>query len=135
MRRRIHTGLRSRLAARQGTSRAVGDKPEAETFDRPAIVRRGLDELDRRGWEQSFYRAIAAGSPAPPNFAVSPDAVQGLALGPATSHSNARGVRAPLDAGILDAMTELVGKDHEQFLRHGAVQTTGAPSTRNRPSG
>jgi hypothetical protein len=29
-------------------------------------------------------------------------------------------------------MTELVGKDHEQFLRHGAVQATGAPSTRNR---
>jgi hypothetical protein len=61
--------------------------------------------------------------------------IRRLALGHAKLSFKREGPRAPLDAGILDAMTELVGKDHEQFLRHGAVQATGTPSTRNRPNG
>jgi hypothetical protein len=92
--------------------------------------------LDRRGWEQCSVASDSWRIASAAQLAVSrPDAVQGLALRHAKLSFKREGPRAPLDAGILDAMTELVGKDYEQFLRHGAVQATGAPSTRKRPSG
>ena len=104
----------------------VGDEPESETFDRAAIVRRGLQELDRRGWERCFVASDSWGIASAVQLAVArPDAVEGLALGHATLSFRREGPRAPINAGVHDAMAELVDKDHEQFLRYGAVQATG----------
>lgn len=104
----------------------VGDEPESEKFDRAAIAQRGLDELDRRGWEHCFVASDSWGIASAVQLAVTrPDAVDGLALGHAKLSFRREGPRAPLNAGVYDAMTELVGTDHEQFLRYGAVQLTG----------
>lgn len=104
----------------------VGDEPEAESFDRAAIVRRGLDELARRGWERCFVASDSWGIASAVQLAAArPDAVEGLALGHAKLSFRREGPRAPLNSGVYEAMTELVAKDHEQFLRHGAVQATG----------
>jgi pimeloyl-ACP methyl ester carboxylesterase len=104
----------------------VGDEPESEMFDRAAIVQRGLEEMDRREWERCFVASDSWGIASAVQLAVArPNAVDGLALGHAKLSFRREGPRAPLNAGVLDAMTELVGKDHEQFLRFGAVQATG----------
>jgi pimeloyl-ACP methyl ester carboxylesterase len=104
----------------------VGDEPESDTFDRRAIVDRGLAELDRRGWERYFIVSDSWGIASATQVAVArPEAVAGLALGHAKLSFRRDGPRAPLNAAVLEAMTELVKTDHEQFLRHGAVQATG----------
>jgi pimeloyl-ACP methyl ester carboxylesterase len=104
----------------------VGDEPESETFDRGAIVERGLKELERRGWDHCFIASDSWGIASATQLAAArPDAVDGLALGHAKLSFRREGPRAPLNAGVYEAMTELVDKDHEQFLRYGAVQATG----------
>jgi pimeloyl-ACP methyl ester carboxylesterase len=104
----------------------VGDEPEADTFDRAAIVQRGLAELDHRGWERCFVASDSWGIASAAQLAVARhDAVDGLALGHAKLSFRREGPRPPINAGVFDAMTELVDKDHEEFLRHGAVQATG----------
>jgi pimeloyl-ACP methyl ester carboxylesterase len=104
----------------------IGDEPESDTFDREAIVRRGLDEIDRRGWEHCFVASDSWGIASAVMVAVArPNAVDGLALGHAKLSFRRDGPRAPLNAGVIEAMTELVGTDHKEFLRHGTVQATG----------
>jgi pimeloyl-ACP methyl ester carboxylesterase len=104
----------------------VGEEPAAETFDRDAVVQRGLQELDRRRWEHCFVASDSWGIANAVLLAVArPDAVDGLALGHAKLSFQREGPRAPLNSGIYAAMTELVDKDHEEFLRYGAVQATG----------
>jgi pimeloyl-ACP methyl ester carboxylesterase len=104
----------------------VGREPEPETFDREAIVRRGLEEVDRRGWEHCFVASDSWGIASAVRLAVArPEAVDGLALGHAKLSFRRDGPRPPLNAGVYEAMTELVNTDHEQFLRYGAVQATG----------
>jgi hypothetical protein len=104
----------------------VGNEPPAETFDRDAVVGRGLEELNHRGWEHCFVASDSWGIASAVQLALERrGAVDGLALGHAKLSFRREGPRAPLNAGVLDAMTELVDKDHEQFLRYGAVQATG----------
>lgn len=104
----------------------VGDEPPVEPFDRDAIVRRGLEELDRRGWDHSFVASDSWGSAGAVMLAVArPGAVDGLILGHAKLSFRREGPRSPLNPGIYEALTELVATDHEQFLRYGAVQATG----------
>jgi pimeloyl-ACP methyl ester carboxylesterase len=104
----------------------VGNEPLSDTFDRQAIVRRGLDEIDRLGWEHCFVASDSWGIAIAVMLAVArPEAVDGLALGHTKLSFRREGRRAPLNAGIYQALTELVNTDHEQFLRHGAVQATG----------
>ena len=60
----------------------VGDEPPSETFDREAVVRRGLDEVDRRGWEHFFVASDSWGIASATRLAVArPEAIDGLALG------------------------------------------------------
>jgi pimeloyl-ACP methyl ester carboxylesterase len=104
----------------------VGEEPESETFDRQAIAARGLQEVDRRGWDRYFVASDSWGIASAVMLAVArPEAVAGLALGHAKLSFRREGRRVPLNAGVYEAMTELVNTDHEQFLRHGAVQATG----------
>jgi pimeloyl-ACP methyl ester carboxylesterase len=104
----------------------VGDEPEGESLDRSAIARRGLDEIDRRGWDHCFVASENWGIASAVQLALArPEAIDGLALGHAKLSFRRGGPRAPLNAGVYAAMTELVNTDHEEFLRHGAVQLTG----------
>jgi pimeloyl-ACP methyl ester carboxylesterase len=104
----------------------VGNEPPGETFDRDAIAGRGLDEMDRRGWEHCFVASDSWGIASAVQLAAArPDAIDGLALGHAKLSYRRDGPRAPVNPGVYEAMTELVNTDHEQFLRHAGVQLTG----------
>jgi pimeloyl-ACP methyl ester carboxylesterase len=104
----------------------VGDEPGTENFDRNAIVQRGLEELDRRGWERYFIAGDAYGIASAVLLGLArPDAAAGLALGHTSLSYRREGERAPINGEVWAAMTELIDKDHEAFLRHGIAQATG----------
>jgi hypothetical protein len=104
----------------------VGDEPRAERLDREAIVTRGLEELDRLGWDDCFVATDNWGIPSALRLALArPSAVLGMALGHAKLSHHREGVRAPVNGAVYDALTELIRTDHEAFIRHGIAQATG----------
>jgi hypothetical protein len=104
----------------------VGGEPPADQLDREAIVARGLQELDRRGWDRCFVASDGWGIATAGLMSLArPDAVAGLALGHTKLSYRREGERAPVNAAVWAAMRELIGKDHEAFVRYGAAQVTG----------
>jgi pimeloyl-ACP methyl ester carboxylesterase len=104
----------------------VGDEPRADRLERQVIVDRGLEELDRRGWARCFIAGDGWGIASAVLIALArPDSVQGLALGHAKLSYRRDGDRAPINAEVVAAITQLIDKDHEQFLRYGITQATG----------
>ena len=104
----------------------VGDEPAAERLTRDAVASRGLEELDRRGWERCFIASEGWGiASAALAAAARPDAIAGMALGHAKLSYRREGERAPINGEIWAAMTELIGRDHEAFIRYGIAQVTG----------
>jgi len=104
----------------------VGEEPRAERLDRQVIVDRGLEELDRRDWERYFIATDSWGIPSALELALArPEAVLGVALGHAKLSHRREGERAPVNAAVYEALTELIRTDHEAFIRHGIAQATG----------
>jgi pimeloyl-ACP methyl ester carboxylesterase len=104
----------------------VGDEPRAEKLDREAIVTRGLEELDRLGWDACFIATDSWGIASAVRLTLArPNAVLGLALGHAKLSHRREGERAPINGPVFDALTELIRTDQEAFIRHGIAQATG----------
>jgi pimeloyl-ACP methyl ester carboxylesterase len=104
----------------------VGDEPRAERLDRRVIVNRGLEELDRLGWERSFLATDSWGIPSALEIALArSESVLGVALGHAKLSNRREGDRPPVNGAIYEALTELIRTDHEAFIRHGIAQATG----------
>jgi hypothetical protein len=104
----------------------VGNEPRTERLDREAIVARGLEELDRLGWEACFVATDGWGIASAVRLALArPNAVLGMALGHAKLSHRREGERAPINGPVYDALTELIRTDQEAFIRHGIAQATG----------
>jgi pimeloyl-ACP methyl ester carboxylesterase len=103
----------------------VGDEPPAETFGRDAIARRGLAELDRRGWERCVVVADGFGGFSAVRLAEArPEAISALALGHARLSNAMEGERAPVNRAVVEAFSQLVRNDFRSFIRHGLTQVT-----------
>jgi pimeloyl-ACP methyl ester carboxylesterase len=104
----------------------VGDEPPAEWLNRQAVVERALEKLDRRGWQSCFVVGDSWGIASAVQIPLRrPEAVLGLALGHTKLSFRREGERAPINGEVVAALTELIDKDHEQFLRFGITQATG----------
>ena len=104
----------------------VGEEPRTERLNREAIVERGLEELDSRGWERYFIATDSWGIPSALEVALArPEAVLGVALGHAKLSHRRYGERPPVNGAVYEALTELIRTDHEAFIRHGIAQATG----------
>jgi hypothetical protein len=104
----------------------VGAEPPARTLDREAIVSRGLEELDRRAWDRCFVASDGWGIASAVRLALRrPRTVLGMALGHARLSHRRDGERAPINTAVWQAMTELIAKDHEEFVRYAIAQVTG----------
>jgi pimeloyl-ACP methyl ester carboxylesterase len=103
----------------------VGDEPPAETFGRDAIARRGLAEIDRRGWERCVVVADGFGGRSAVRLAEArPAAIAALALGHARLSNATDGERAPVNRAVVEAFAQLVRNDFRAFIRHGLTQVT-----------
>jgi pimeloyl-ACP methyl ester carboxylesterase len=113
----------------------VGGEPPAERLDREAVADRGLQELERRGWDEYFIAGDGWGIASALLIATArPESVQGVAFGHMKLSYRREGERAPLNAEVYAAMTQLIETDHEEFLRHGITQVTGGSIDEERAS-
>jgi hypothetical protein len=88
-------------------------------------ARRGLEEIDRRGWDRFFVVSDAWSNAAAARIAASrPGAVLGLALGHASLSFDMEGDRPAVNREVWAAMGQLLRQDHREFIRHGIVQMT-----------
>jgi pimeloyl-ACP methyl ester carboxylesterase len=105
----------------------VGDEPAAGEFDRPAIARRGLDELDRLGWERCVLVADEFGVPTALLLArMRPEAVVALALGHACLSHEVEGDRPAVNRAVLELFVQVANNDHRTWARHLTQVTQGA---------
>ena len=113
----------------------VGDEPIAdEDVERvrrgersihDLFARRGLEEVDRRGWDRFFVVADAWGNAPAARIAVErPGAVLGIALGHASLSFDMDSERPAVSREVWAAMGQLLRQDHREFIRHGIVQMT-----------
>jgi hypothetical protein len=92
---------------------------------RAAAARRGLEEVDRRGWDRFIVVMDSHGSPTGVRLAGErPGSVLGLALGHASLSHATEGERAPMRAGVWGAMAQLARQGGESFVRYGIAQMT-----------
>jgi pimeloyl-ACP methyl ester carboxylesterase len=108
----------------------VGDEPLPPDVDlrltHERVTKRGLEELDRQGWDRVVVVADGWGIATAARIAHSrPKAVVAMALGHAQVSFRRHGDRPTMSPGVWEAMTQLLRQDHEAFIRHGISQVTG----------
>ena len=90
-----------------------------------ACVAQGLEELDRRGWDEYVLVADGWGSWYGVGIlAARPDAVGGFALGHAALSNRMTGDRAPLRGEIWDVLRQLVAQGREKLAGFAIAQFT-----------
>lgn len=100
---------------------------KAETFSLDGAAERGLEELDRRGWDRCVLVADEfAIANAVTLAARRPDAVEAMALGHACLSFRRDGDRAPVDGELFSALRRLARTDYRTYARHLTQITQGA---------
>jgi pimeloyl-ACP methyl ester carboxylesterase len=107
----------------------VGDEPRPEVMPEPltrdVVVDRGLEEIERRGWERFFVVGDGLGLGGAVRIAdARKDSLLGLALGHARLSYRTEGDRAPLNGEVMAAMSKLVEQDRAAFIRYAIPQVT-----------
>jgi pimeloyl-ACP methyl ester carboxylesterase len=107
----------------------VGEEPlprgDVSAFTREVIADRGLEELDRLGWDRFFLLADGWSIPVAVSIAERRrESVLGMALGHAVVSIRRHGERPTTSPAVHDALTQLVHSDSEAFLRYGIAQST-----------
>jgi hypothetical protein len=116
----------------------VGDEPIPADLDigasgasellgrwREAAAERGLAEADRHGWERFVLVTDSHGSPTAVRLARERrESILALAIGHASLSHGHEGDRAPMRAGVWDAMAQLAKQGSDAFVRHGIAQMT-----------
>ena len=92
---------------------------------RRRAAERGLEEVDRRGWESFFVASDSAATPTGLQIVKArPQAVRGIAIGHAALARSMDGERPALSREVWSGMGMLLRTDRESFIRHGFSQVT-----------
>lgn len=101
----------------------VGNEPGEWSIE--AAVRRGVDEVERRGWDRYVLVADGWGSWYGVRILeTAPQRVRGFALGHAALSARMHGERAPLHGFVWDALTQLIAQGRERFAPFAIAQFT-----------
>jgi hypothetical protein len=107
----------------------VGDEPPVDDFGSEAVARRGLEEVERLGWDQFFVVADEFGVAAGSQVAMEAgDAVDGIALGHARLSNSLGGERPAVNQQVHQACVSLMKADHRTFVRQFFKMTGGEDS-------
>ncbi len=97
----------------------VGEEPLADELTREAVARRGLQELDRSGWDRCTVVADEFGVATAAALASErPEAVAGLALGHACLSHRLDGDRRSINPSVYEAFIQVARADYRTFARH-----------------
>ena len=92
---------------------------------RALSVRRGLEELDRHGWDRFFLVSDGWANATAALIALERrGSVEGIAMGHASLSYEMDGEHPAVSREIWAAMLQLVRQSHGEFIRHGIVQMT-----------
>jgi pimeloyl-ACP methyl ester carboxylesterase len=107
----------------------VGSEPAPKPLElgawRRAAARRGLEEVDRLGWER--FVVVVDGEGIPTGIQVAqarPTSVQGIAMGHAALSRSTEGERPAINKEVWSAMGALLRTDRRAFIRYGIAQVT-----------
>ena len=105
----------------------VGDEPAAVEFGSAAVAQRGLEELDRRGWDRCVVVADEFAALAAVRLMTArPSAVQAFALGHACLSNRTDGERPPIDPGVQAALAQLFHASYPTCVRSLTQATQGS---------
>ena len=105
----------------------VGDEPRPETFDRRAIVERGLREIEHRGWQRCVVAGDEFGATTAALLAsLAPERVAALALGHPSLSLSTTGPAAPLNAEVLGAFRTMERQNYRAYARALGQVTQGS---------
>jgi pimeloyl-ACP methyl ester carboxylesterase len=108
----------------------VGDEPLPDDvapaeLTRDLVVKRGMREVEERGWDSYFVAGDAWGTATAVRLALAkPERVLGLALGHASPDYGIEGDRPSVNGEVTAVMTQLLRTDFDSFVRYGLVQFT-----------
>ena len=102
----------------------IGAEPRRE-LSSASIVERGIEEIERLGWDRYFLAGDFWSNAATAKIARRrPGEVLGIALGHAALSSRHSGERPPVNPEVYSAFGQLIEQDAAAFIRHGIVQAT-----------
>ncbi len=105
----------------------VGNEPAPESFKRDVIVSRGLDELDRQGWDRCVVVGDEFGTATAVRIAAErPEAIAGIALGHASLSYDSHGERPATIGQTTAVVNRLLDVDYGAFIRAITQATQGA---------
>jgi hypothetical protein len=104
----------------------IGAEPPVDDFGVEAIARRGVAELDRRGWESFVLVADEFGLPAASHIAVQAQSrLRALVLGHARLSNATEGPRPAINPEVLSGIRTLMRTDPRSFVRQMFRMTAG----------
>lgn len=104
----------------------VGNEPGMGEISSEVVARRGLEEVERRGWDHFFVVADEFGVAAASHLAVAAGgALDGLALGHARLSNSLRGDRPAVNREVHEACLSLIRTDNRTFVRQLFKMTGG----------
>jgi pimeloyl-ACP methyl ester carboxylesterase len=107
----------------------VGDEPPVEDFGSEAVARRGLEEVERLGWERFFVVADEFGVAAATSLALEvKDRIEGIALGHARLSNSLEGKRPAVNRQVHQACVSMMKTDYRTFVRQLFKLTGGEDS-------
>jgi pimeloyl-ACP methyl ester carboxylesterase len=96
----------------------VGDEPGDGPYGTEAVAQRGLEEIERHGWDRCVVVADEFGvAAATALFAAAPEVVQAMALGHARVSNELEGERAPMNREVFAGLGVLIRADTRTFAR------------------
>jgi hypothetical protein len=104
----------------------IGAEPAVDDFGATAVARRGLAEVERRGWDSFVLVADEFGLPAASHIAAAAQPrLQALVLGHARLSNSTDGPRPAINIEVLNAIRTLMRTDPRSFVRQMFKMTAG----------
>jgi hypothetical protein len=104
----------------------VGDEAPVDDLGSEAVARRGLEEVERRGWGRFFVVADEFGAAAATHVALAArDSLDGIALGHARLTNSLGGERPAVNQEVHEACLSLIRTDNRMFVRQLFKMTGG----------
>ena len=95
----------------------IGDE-EARDFSADSAVERGIEELDRLGWDEYFLVGDEFGAAQAVRLAKRrPQGIVGLALGHASLSLSGEGPGAPINSDVTEGLVKIAQTDYRSFVR------------------